>query len=185
MNGLLEQYERWMHGQDLEIGLKMRPYMPTLKEYASRVHHATEFGFNVGASALAILAGLPTLGVLHSYDIREHPMADGLRIWADDMGKAFHFHWQSSLLAQIQPTELLLIDSLHTSDQLGGELYRHENRVRRYLLLHDTEVHWQDGENGQHGLAGPIERLQRSGIWDLVHCEAHGCGLMVFERVKG
>ena len=182
MNALEDQYQRCCWGRDAETSLKMRPYLPTLKLRASKVRHATEFGFNMGFSATAILAGLPRGGILNSYDIRAHPMGYGLLRWANDEGKDFHFHHRSSLDIEIVPTEMLFIDSLHTADQLGMELLKHKHQVVRYLVLHDTAVHWEEGENGGRGLRGPIEHLMSSGEWKLTHQEDHGCGMMVFVK---
>jgi hypothetical protein len=179
------QYDRCVSGRDMEISLRMRPYLPTLRRLAGDVMHATEFGFNQGLSAIALLAGLPEGGVLHSYDIRWHPVAEGLELQSWRESKRFVFHLRSSIepSLSIEPTELLFIDSMHTANQLAGELNRHEHHVLRYLVLHDTEVHWVHGEDGQPGLRGPVEALMASGAWRLAHREGHGCGLMVFERV--
>jgi hypothetical protein len=42
--------------------------------------------------------------------------------------------------------DLLLIDTLHVYGQLKAELWAHQARVRRYIVLHDTEVDRDSGE---------------------------------------
>ena len=42
--------------------------------------------------------------------------------------------------------DLLFIDTLHVYGQLKAELWAHQGRVRRYIVLHDTEVDRDSGE---------------------------------------
>lgn len=45
-----------------------------------------------------------------------------------------------------QDCDLLFLDTLHVYGQLKAELWAHRARVRRYIVLHDTEV---DGTTGE------------------------------------
>ena len=42
--------------------------------------------------------------------------------------------------------DLLFIDTLHVYGQLKAELWAHQGRVRRFIVLHDTEI---DGDKGE------------------------------------
>jgi hypothetical protein len=42
--------------------------------------------------------------------------------------------------------DLLFIDTLHVYGQLKAELWAHEKRIRRFIVLHDTEI---DGDQGE------------------------------------
>jgi hypothetical protein len=42
--------------------------------------------------------------------------------------------------------DLLFIDTLHVYGQLKAELWAHEKRIRRFIVLHDTEI---DGDKGE------------------------------------
>ena len=42
----------------------------------------------------------------------------------------------------IAPTDILLIDSLHTGEHLRMELLRNHKKVRKFIVLHDTTSCW-------------------------------------------
>ena len=42
--------------------------------------------------------------------------------------------------------DLLFIDTLHVYGQLKAELWAHERRIRRFIVLHDTEIDRDKGE---------------------------------------
>ena len=42
--------------------------------------------------------------------------------------------------------DLLFIDTLHVYGQLKAELWAHQGRIRRFIVLHDTEI---DGDRGE------------------------------------
>jgi hypothetical protein len=51
----------------------------------------------------------------------------------------YSFQERDVLQLEIEPTELLFIDTLHTYNQLIKELEIHSNKVSKYIVLHDTE----------------------------------------------
>jgi len=107
-----------------------------LYEFAGRVKHVTEFGVRQGVSTAAFLAAQPAC--VRSYDIQDCPNKGSLKMAADRTD--WQFIQQSSLEADIEPTDLLFIDSLHTYDQLSKELALHHEKVSTYIILHDTLV---------------------------------------------
>jgi hypothetical protein len=46
---------------------------------------------------------------------------------------------------EIEPTDLLLIDTLHVYEQLQAELRRHAGQVRKYVVLPGTGTHGFQG----------------------------------------
>lgn len=41
---------------------------------------------------------------------------------------------------EIEQTDLLFIDTLHTYNQLNSELKKHNSKVNKFIILHDTET---------------------------------------------
>jgi len=84
-----------------------------------------------------------------SYDIedRRFDLENYLRL-ARDAGVDFAFVKADVLAIDIEPTDLLFIDTFHTYRQLDSELARHADKARRFILLHDTTTYGQQGEDG-------------------------------------
>src|SRR6478736_6697523 len=96
-------------------------HMDTLTELAKECDHITEMGFRHGASACAMLKAQPKK--LISYDLvkgnTEVQLIQG-----------------NTLEVQIEETDMLFIDTLHTYDQLKEELRLHGNKAKKYLVFH-------------------------------------------------
>ncbi len=161
----------------------MRGHMPTLRRYAASVDHVTEFGVRTGVSTVAFLCGRPKRVVSYDIDDSLFPR-DAYVGLAAKAGVEFVFHKASSLAVQIEPTDLLFLDSLHTYDQLRQELALHAHKARRYLVFHDTESFAERGEDGSApGLRQAIaEFMADRPEWRLKeHFETYS-GLSVYER---
>jgi len=50
----------------------------------------------------------------------------------------FQYRQGNTRLINIEYTDFLLIDTLHTYEQLATELTRHRDKVQKYLAFHDT-----------------------------------------------
>lgn len=122
-------------------------HLPLLRLYATKCKHITEFGVRYVVSTFALLAGRPN--TLISVD-KTHPddvvfenivgkdELETARRCALENGVRFQFIQGLTELIQIEPTEMLFIDTQHTFDQLSVELERHHSKVSSYILLHDT-----------------------------------------------
>ncbi len=109
-------------------------HMPLLRGYAQVCPHITEFGTETGFSTTAFLMAGPA--ELHCYDIVLPAAADILRPLAGETRLVFHV-CDTLTAPVIEETDLLFIDTLHTYEQVKGELERHGHRARRYLVFHD------------------------------------------------
>lgn len=160
-------------------------HLPTLRDLASRCEHVTEFGTRGGNSTLALLAGQPR--VLATWDV--NPAAIVSNAIADLCNHAGETRFEprvgNTLEIEIEETDLLFIDSLHTARHLKAELLRHGWRVRRYLAFHDTETYGMRGEDGSEpGLLAAIRWWQREEafpLWQLAHQSAECNGFVVLE----
>lgn len=92
-----------------------------------------EFGVRNGYSTSAFLDGCRKL---RSYDIEPCPNIELLEKQAAENGVDFRFILGSSLEVEIEPCDLLFIDTVHTRDHLTQELCRHKDKAK-LIVLHD------------------------------------------------
>jgi methyltransferase family protein len=111
-------------------------HLPMLREYASRCDHVTEFGVDRGWSTSALLAS--GASTIRSYDVNRQPEVTQLEEIAAAEGIDFQFIFADTRDADIEPTDLLFVDSEHTYAQVDAELARSIDKVKRYLIFHDT-----------------------------------------------
>lgn len=155
-------------------------HMPMLYYLARQCYHITEFGVRTGNSTIAFLHGLNDRGSLTSYDIQQPTREIALRLGSS----VWHFHQaDTARLEDITPTDLLFIDTKHTYDHVRLEL-KHARRVRKWLVMHDTQRWGKQGEDNQAGILPAIDEFRRDNPeWDHVWAEFWNCnGLLILER---
>lgn len=170
-------------------------HMPVLKQYGEECEHITEMGVRGGASTLALIMSEPKK--LISYDIRstreiEHIM----RLGGESVNHEFII--QDCLTVDIEKTDLLFIDTLHTYNQLTAELDRHEGQVEKYIILHDTttfaridELIYEHASNivksqevEKRGLRTAMEDfLFRNKNWEVFEDRTNNNGLTILKRI--
>jgi hypothetical protein len=156
-------------------------HLPTLYRYASCCRHVTEFGTRAGVSTLALLRALPDR--LVAYDWDRCPEVDHLEELARLQTIDFSFRQEDTRCAELEPTDLLFIDTCHTRQQLEAELSVAEARVRRYLVFHDTETYGEAGEDGGEGLWPAISAfVRRDPAWCLLYHWPSNNGLTILWR---
>lgn len=158
-------------------------HLPTLERYALECTHVTECGVRGGVSSYAFANGLRRTpkARLIQVDIdalpvpfREQAAAEGLDVVQYQM---------SDLDCPMEETEILFIDTWHIYGQMKRELARWHSQVRKYIILHDTEVDRWVGETIRCGMNAerqsrdsgiPLSEIMR-GIWPAVleFLEAH------------
>lgn len=111
-------------------------HLPTLKSYSEKYDHITEMGVRWGSSTLAFLAG--NTNKLISYDIKITNEVDYIINISKTVDTDFIFNKKDTLSVDIEPTDVLFIDTLHTYNQLYNELKKHSKKVKYHILLHDT-----------------------------------------------
>lgn len=154
-------------------------HLPILREYAGRVDHVTEFGVRDGNSTVALACGRPTKMV--SYDIEEmDAVLSGL------ISKEINFTFVQADVCDIniEPTDLLFLDTLHTYAQLCRELSLHGHKVQKYLIFHDTQTYGEIGEDGSRpGLRQAIrEYMVATGCWSIQQEFTNNNGLTILHR---
>lgn len=159
-------------------------HLPTLRDYASRCRHVTEFGVRGIVSTWALIAGRPSRVI--SYDIT--PLTDEaqcmVRAAAKEAGVEFRFIQGDTREVEIEPTELLFIDTSHTYTQLHCELERHGPRVKKFIILHDTVTFGDKGEQeSDAGLRPAIKEFIEGHPWKRRAHFYYNNGLTILERL--
>ena len=160
-------------------------HLPTLASYASECEHITEMGVRYIVSTYAILIGKPKKMI--SYDIHMchwEPVRDLVKEDTD-----FHFAVGNTLEIDIEPTDLLFIDTLHNYTQLKKELELHAKKVSKYIIFHDTTSFETVGEsytgNAEKGIWPAIEEfLQLNPKWILKERFTNNNGLTIIEKAS-
>ena len=101
--------------------------------------HVLELGTRTGVSTIAWLYGLEfTGGKLTSIDIDEQPAIGEHDAWTFIQGSDL----DPAVVSQLEPAEIVFIDTSHTYEQTRAELalYRHLVKPGGVMLLHDTEL---------------------------------------------
>src|SRR4029078_1132257 len=113
----------------VEIGLRdMVSSWGLLKGLADNLSlHRSYIGIDVNYPDLSILNTASALAARH--------------------GIAFKFICANDMDIDIEPTELLFIDSLHTYCHLSYELEKFSPQVSKYIALHDTSSPWGDKDD--------------------------------------
>ncbi|TSD02631.1 MAG: Uncharacterized protein Athens071416_567 [Parcubacteria group bacterium Athens0714_16] len=157
--------------------------LPILKKYAEDCSHITEFGTRDGISTVAFLMAKPNR--LITYDINRGSQINELEKLAKENLIDFSFIEKSVLEIEIEETDLLFIDTLHTYDQLKQELLLHGNKAKKYIILHDTETFGCKGCYGvEPGLNKAIEEFVANNNWRIKEVITINNGLTVLERTK-
>lgn len=160
----------------------MIEHMETIRTYSAQCRIAVEFGVYDCTSTWALMAGLPER--LTSYDIARRPEVDEVEAAALGSSTAFAFVLADSTAIEIEPADLLFVDSMHTYAHLTHELALHAGKIRRFILLHDTTTFGYVDQDGQgNGLWPAIaEFVAASPAW-FVREKFNNChGLTVLER---
>jgi hypothetical protein len=111
-------------------------HLETLYILGKECSHITEMGVREVSSTWPLVYSKPDKMI--SYDIKKNPNIDGVMSLCDEYSINYSFQEKDVLEIEIESTELLFIDTLHTYNQLTKELEIHSNKVSKYIVLHDT-----------------------------------------------
>lgn len=160
----------------------MVEHMGTIRHYSSQCRRIAEFGVYDCTSTWALLAGLPER--LTSYDIDRRAEVDEVEAVARDSSSTFQFVLADTAAIEIEPVDLLFIDSMHTYEHLQKEFRLHANKVAKFILLHDTTTFGQIDQTGEgRGLWPAVEEfLAAHPEWQVRERFTNCHGLTVLER---
>lgn len=158
-------------------------HVPWISELASECSHATELGVGYGQSTRAFLRNDIEL---HSYEIHVYPETQKFFDEAKASGRRVTLHVEDTREAEIADTDIMLVDSYHSYDQVKCELERHAKKVSKYILFHDTELYGFVGQRGERGIMPAIwEFLElNNNEWELFEQRKNNNGMILLKRKK-
>jgi hypothetical protein len=172
----------------------MHQHFPTLRRLASECQSFIEMGVRGACSVWALSAGLADseapdkwmiyidIGPCQSHALEKMCEEHGIKpLWIQE----------DSRTVSTPPTDLLMLDTLHTYNQLTDELTRHHQWTNKYIVMHDTEAPWgmqneaNDGSQKQ-GLRHAVLDflLAHHDEWRVKEHHAYSHGLTILERIK-
>ncbi len=159
-------------------------HVSVLRSLSAKCESVTEMGTRGAVSTAALLAGRPKRMI--AYDIDRHQAVAEIESAAAVEGLDFRFVQADVLTVDIDPTDLLFIDTKHTYSQLIAELTRHGDKARKHIVLHDTVTFGTRGEDGGDGLLPAIQQYFRpKHCWSLAIDQQFNNGLQVWLRNNG
>jgi len=165
-------------------------HLPLLREYASKCEHVTEMGMRgADGSTIALLAAQPKTFIawdLNPFSVVSQPVANLISM-THGSRTSFEPRTGNTLEINIEKTEMLFIDTLHTAKQLYAELQRHGGNVSKYIAFHDTATFGRTGEDGKApGLLSAIRQWQMEDafpLWKLVQDKQNNNGLLILQSI--
>ena len=108
------------------------------QSYAKECESITEFGVFTGSSTVAFLNAHPKK--MRGYDITaEHfHLKSRIEKICERENIDYEFIVGHSCRVEIDETDLLFIDSQHTYETFTKELELHNEKVKKYIIAHDT-----------------------------------------------
>lgn len=174
-----------------DIQSDINEHLPTLYKYARECEHITEMGVRWIVSTWAFLAARPKKMI--SYDIK-NPANWGANItevleMARNEDLNYIFIESDVLKVTIEETDLLFLDTIHNYAQVKEELRLHSNKVRKYIIFHDTVSYGNVDESNDSPTSkgiGPaiFEFLEKNPHWYLREQCINNNGLLVLARMS-
>jgi len=156
-------------------------HMPTFRKYAKQCEHITEFGFGGGWAASGFLIEKPKKYV--TYDIALQGVHNDYREMVKPDTEFVAIQADTAEI-EIESTDLLFIDSMHTYEHMKKELNKHAYKVKKWIIMHDTTTYGAGGQDGKRpGLVQAIEEfLVDNPRWELLEKFEYCHGLTVLGR---
>ncbi len=153
-------------------------HVPLLRELASECSSVIEIGVRSMVSSWGILKGLSeSPSTTRSYlgiDLYYPPMKTLhlAKTLAEAHGISFQFWQANDMTIEIEPADMLFIDSLHTYCHLTYELEKFSPQIRKYIAMHDTSAPWgsidDSSYQGDYSEYPLIIDRSKKGLWPAV-----------------
>jgi len=167
-------------------------HLAVLKRYTEECDHVTELGVRGIVSTWAFLVGKPkrlvSIDINHPGDIEPVGSAnwhdlEEVYVAAKQLGVDFEFIKGDDLKIDLEDTDLMFIDTLHTYEQLSKELKQLSCKAGKYIILHDTVTFGSKGETGGRGLLQAVsEFLKSNKDWKIVEQFFNNNGLTILGK---
>lgn len=133
-------------------------------------------------STLAFLAGRPQKVVAYSTEVDNHCYKAAHLV--SDTTQFVPLNYQmGALVLDLPDNDLCFIDTYHRYDQITQELNTYSPHCRRFIVLHDTEIYGQRGDDNGLGLIQAIgEFTEAHPEWAVIDHTKQQFGLTVLSR---
>ncbi len=159
--------------------LKAKPsdvneHFETIQKYVSPGDLVVELGVRNCVSTYALMRNRPH--AIMSVDVVVPPQEklDEVATIAEEAGVEFQFYQSDSTYFNINPIDVLFIDTLHLYSHIVKELWRHSGRTRKYILFHDSHI---------PEVRACIQDFLQNLDWKFAEENIAGNGLVVVKRV--
>jgi hypothetical protein len=149
--------------------------MDAMQNLFKDVKTITELGTFQGCSTSAWLKLKPKK--LITIDIKPHLDKDIFEIAAKEIGVHFEYIIADDMTINIDPCDLLFIDTSHTEEHTYQELKRHGNKALKYIAFHDVV-------EPKHQTMPGIKRYLQENInkWEIFYKDLVGDGFLVLKK---
>ena len=168
--------------------------LPVLKKYTEECEIVIEMGVRSVVSTWAFLAGKPkeliSIDLFHPSYYKDHdPQGceiDLIKELSRKENISFNFIQADVLSIEIPECDLLFIDTKHDYTQLKREIEIHSDKVKKFIVFHDTESFKTKGETqGDPGIWKAIEEfLYQNGEWEILEHLENNNGLTVIGKIS-
>lgn len=175
-----------LYTQVASVSRDLDQHAKFLKQMASTCKHVTELTIRKESSVF-LLAGDPD--VLISYQEENDPLLDIVKhLLSQEVNNLKQISWTVTLgrieLPDIVPTELLFIDTRGTYESTVAELTKYGPLVSKYIVLHDTQIFGERGQEGGIGMGQAIlEFLAKNTNWFIKYHTNHQYGMTTLCRI--
>jgi len=125
-------------------------HLSVLQKYSCECESIHEMGMRSVVSSWALAHGLLNNNSknkrLVSVDLEYSPNIELLKSSCKQSGIDFIFIMANDIKINIDHTDLLFIDSFHVKPHLERELQLHADKVKKYIIMHDSFI---DGIHGE------------------------------------
>jgi hypothetical protein len=157
-------------------------HLELISSLVSECSHGTELGVGWAQSTRAFLRHNIRL---HSYEFQPLPGVVDYFVAARQAGRDVSLHVADTRNVTIEPTDIMLVDSLHIYEQVQKELQLHADKVRKYILFHDTTTFAVNGEFGGKGIWPAVQEfMDTHPEWQMIERRTNNNGLTVLKRVS-
>ena len=148
-------------------------HLPTIKKYAEECETIVELGVRIPISTFALMMGKPkkltSVDILHPNHFGGGYELELVYEYAKQENIEFSFILNDSISFDFEKCDLLFIDTWHTYKQLISELITHQERVSKYIILHDTTTYTFDDEaNWAQSPESNFAGEEKKGLWRAV-----------------
>lgn len=157
-------------------------HVETLKRLCDKVESVTEFGVRTGISTRGIL--MSKAKKIRSYDLYlDNHISYLFSLVTKE--KDAKYEIGNSLTIDIEPTDLLFIDTDHTYEQVKTELDRHHSKVNKYICFHDTHsygIHVDDSSVNPGIMPAIMEFMRDHPEWKIDYFTTKNNGFTVLKK---